>query len=66
MAGELFPSTRLKRNPNTYGDDMRLMLARRLTFQEAIRLGDFSLVSKQRLQIIQRELFDQLDRIEME
>jgi hypothetical protein len=55
-----------ERNPNTYGDDMRLMLAKRLTFQEAIRHGDFSLVSKQRLQIIQRELFEQLDRIEME
>ncbi len=24
------------RNPNTFGDDMRLMLARRLTLQEAI------------------------------
>ena len=55
-----------ERNPNTYGDDMRLMLARRLAFQEAIRLGEFSLVSKQRLEIIQRELFEQLDRIEME
>jgi len=54
-----------ERNPNTYGDDMRLMLARRLTFQEAIRLGEFSLVSKQRLEIIQRELFEQLDRIEI-
>ena len=42
------------------------MLVRRLTFQEAIRLGEFSLVSKQRLEIIQRELFEQLDRIEME
>jgi hypothetical protein len=55
-----------ERNPNTYGDDMRLMLAKRLTFQEAIRAGEFCLVSKQRLQIIQRELFEQLDRIEME
>jgi hypothetical protein len=54
-----------ERNPNTYGDDMRLMLARRLTFREAIQLGEFSLVSKQRLEIIQRELFEQLDRIEM-
>jgi hypothetical protein len=55
-----------ERNPNTYGDDMRMMLAKRLTFQEAIRLGEFSLVSKQRLEIIQRELFEQLDRIEMD
>ncbi len=28
-----------ERNPNTYGDDMRQMLAKRLTFEEAIGLG---------------------------
>jgi hypothetical protein len=55
-----------ERNPNTYGDDMRQMLAKRLTFEEAIRLADFSLVSKQRLEIMRRELFEQLDRIQME
>ena len=44
---------------------MRQMLTKRLTFEEAIRLADFSLVSKQRLTIIRRELFDQLDRIGM-
>jgi hypothetical protein len=55
-----------ERNPNTYGDDMRQMLSKRLTFDEAIRLGEFSLVSKQRLTIVRRELFEQLDRIEME
>lgn len=54
------------RNPNTYGDDMRQMLSKRLTFEEAVRLAEFSLVSKQRLTIIRRELFEQLDRIEME
>jgi hypothetical protein len=55
-----------ERNPNTYGDDMCQMLSKRLTFDEAIRLAEFSLVSKQRLTIIRRELFEQLDRIEME
>ena len=55
-----------ERNPNTYGDDMRQMLSQRLTFEEAIRLAEFSLVSKQRLTIIRRELFEQLDQIEME
>ena len=54
------------RNPNTYGDDMRQMLLKRLTFEEAIRLPEFSLVSKQRLTIIRRELFEQLDLIEMD
>ncbi|MGI9070808.1 MAG: hypothetical protein ACR2JB_05630 [Bryobacteraceae bacterium] len=55
-----------ERNPNTYGDDMRQMLAKRLTFEEASRLAEFSLVSKQRLAIIRRELFEQLGQTEME
>ena len=52
-----------ERNPNTYGDDVRQMLERRLTFDEAIKVDDFSLVSKQRLAIVKRELFEQLDAI---
>ncbi len=52
-----------ERNPQTYGDDLRQVLANRLTFDEAIRSADFSLVSKQRLTIIRRELFEQLDRL---
>jgi len=51
------------RNPHTYGDDVRQMLERRLTFDEAIRNADFSLVSKQRLTIVRRDLFDQLDKL---
>lgn len=52
-----------ERNPHTYGDDVRQMLERRLTFDEAIRSADFSLVSKQRLTIVRRELFEQLDKL---
>jgi len=37
------------------------MLRARLTFDEAIAAEGFSLVSKQRLQIVRRELFEQLD-----
>jgi adenylylsulfate kinase-like enzyme len=51
------------RNPHTYGDDVRQMLERRLTFDEAIRNADFSLVSKQRLTIVRRDLFEQLDKL---
>src|SRR6202034_2006687 len=51
------------RNPHTYGDDVRQMLERRLTFDEAIRNAEFSLVSKQRLTIVRRELFEQLDKL---
>jgi hypothetical protein len=42
------------------------MLERRLTFEEAIRIDDFSLVSKQRLEIVRRELFEQLDKLAMD
>jgi hypothetical protein len=50
-----------KRNPHTFEDDVQQMLLARLTFDEAIAAEDFSLVSKQRLQIVRRELFEQLD-----
>lgn len=53
--------TILERNPNTYGDDVRRMLERRWTFAEAIASDQFSLVAKQRLAIVQRDLFAQLD-----
>ena len=53
------------RNPHTYGDDVRQMLERRLTFDEAIQSADFSLVSKQRLTIVRREIFEQLDTLEI-
>ena len=50
-----------KRNADTFEDDVQQMLRARLTFEEAIAAGDFSLISKQRLQIVRRELFEQLD-----
>lgn len=52
-----------ERNPLTFGDDVRMMLERRLTFDEAIRNADFSLVGKQRLAIIRREIYEQLDQL---
>src|ERR1700691_5970014 len=53
------------RNPQTFGDDLRLMLEQRLTFDEAIKDERFFLVSKQRLAIVRRDLFEQLDRLEI-
>ena len=55
-----------ERNPHTFGDDIRHMLERRLKFDEAIRIADFSLVSKQRLAVVRRELFEQLDKLAMD
>jgi len=54
-----------KRNPDTFEDDVQQMLRSRLTFEEAIVSEDFSLVSKQRLQIVRRELFEQMDELEL-
>ena len=54
-----------KRNPDTFEDDVQQMLRTRLTFDEAIVSEDFSLVSKQRLQIVRRELFEQMDELEL-
>jgi hypothetical protein len=52
-----------KRNPDTFEDDVQQMLRGRLTFDQAMAAEGFSLVSKQRLQIIRRELFEQLDEL---
>jgi hypothetical protein len=54
-----------KLNPDTFEDDVQQMLRNRLTFEEAIISEDFSLVSKQRLQIVRRELFEQMDELEL-
>ncbi len=54
-----------KLNPDTFEDDVQQMLRTRLTFEEAIVSDDFSLVSKQRLQIVRRELFEQMDELEL-
>ena len=53
------------RNPQTFGDDIRHMLEQRLTFDEAIKDEEFFLVSKQRLAIVRRELFEQLDKLDI-
>jgi CobQ/CobB/MinD/ParA nucleotide binding domain len=52
----------VKRNQDTFGRDMEEMVSRKLTFSEAIR-GDFSLMSKQRLKVVERDLFEQLDQL---
>src|SRR6185437_2423145 len=51
-----------KRNQDTFGRDLEEMIAGKLTFDEAIRSAPVSIMAKQRLRIVQRELFEQLDR----
>ena len=39
------------------------MVARKLTFDEAIRDSGFSLMTRQRLKVVQRDVFEQLDKL---
>lgn len=54
-----------RRNPDTFGRDVEEMIARKYTFDEAIKSGDATIMTKQRLRVIQRDLFSQLDALEL-
>jgi hypothetical protein len=54
-----------KRSPDTFGRDMEEMIARKLTFAEAYQSNGLSLMSKQRLRMVQRNLFEQLETLEL-
>lgn len=51
------------RNPDTYGRDMRAMLAQKLTFEEVRQSEHWFLVSKSRIFRIQQDLYAQLEQI---
>ena len=55
-----------RRNRQTFGRDLEECLALKLTFEEAIRNGPMGLMSRQRLRVIQRDLFEQLDALGLE
>lgn len=52
-----------KRNQDTFGKDIELMAASKLTFAEVLNGGDFKLMAKQRIKTVQRDIFDQLQSI---
>ena len=54
-----------KRNHDTFGRDIEEMISQKLTFSEAIRESNFSIMSKQRLKVIERGLFEQLDALDI-
>ncbi|MDQ1470511.1 MAG: hypothetical protein QOJ99_1991, partial [Bryobacterales bacterium] len=54
-----------KRSPDTFGRDIEEMIARKLTFAEAYQSNGLSLMSKQRLRMVQRNLFEQLETLEL-
>jgi hypothetical protein len=52
-----------KRNQDTFGRDLEEMIAAKLTFNEAIGQAKLPLMAKQRLKLVQRDLFEQLERL---
>jgi hypothetical protein len=54
-----------RRNQDTFGRDVEEMIARKATFSEAISGADFSIMAKQRLRVVQQDLFEQLDALAM-
>lgn len=52
-----------KRNQDTFGRDVEEVVARKRTFEDAIRNGTATVMSKQRLKMVQRDLFEQLDQL---
>jgi hypothetical protein len=54
-----------KRNQDTFGRDVEEVIARKRSFEDAIRNGKASIMSKQRLRMVQRDLFEQLDQMSL-
>ncbi len=55
----------VKRNQDTFGRDIEEMIAAKITFDEAIRSDEFSIMAKQRLKIVKENLFAQLDALNL-
>jgi hypothetical protein len=54
-----------KRNQDTFGRDVEEIITKKYTFDEAIRSSESSIMTKQRLRVVQRDLFAQLDALEL-
>lgn len=50
------------RNRDTFGESIRMMRERKLTFEEAVSSGGFGLMDRYRLERVRRELFEQLQQ----
>ena len=55
----------VRRNPDTFGRDLEDVISRKLTLEESIKDGPFSILTKQRLKMMQREWFEQIDRLQL-
>lgn len=52
------------RNRDTYGADVLKMKTQRATIKEVMESTEFAIMEKQRIRTIQKDVFEQLDRIE--
>lgn len=51
------------RNPDTFGKDLEEMTSKNLSLSEAITSDTFGLMPRQRLKTVQRDLWQQLDKV---
>jgi len=52
-----------KRNPQTFGEDIKKMNTARITFEEVMLSSNYALMEKQRLRVFVKDVYEQLDRI---
>ena len=52
-----------ERNPDTFGKDIEMMASKKLIFSEVMKSTDFSLMAKQRIKTVQRDLNQQLETV---
>ena len=63
---KLFGSIGLpQRSADTFGATVLLMREKKLTFGEAIQSDQFMLAQKARIQIVRRDLYEQLDKLQI-
>ena len=53
-----------QRNPDTFGADIKKMNTARLTVQEVMQNERFNIMEKQRIKVVSRDIFEQLDQVQ--
>ena len=52
-----------RRNQDTFGKDIEIMIKQKMTFEEAMESSSFTLMPKQRLKMIKDSIFSQIDAV---
>lgn len=56
--------TLAQRNPDTFGADVKKMNTARLTMHEVMQNDKFNIMEKQRIKVVYRDIFGQLDKVQ--